>query len=116
MATTVTATRWALKGRAYEFCNCDFGCGSNFGGFPNSKEGSCRALVGIVIDSGSCGSVDLSGVKCAAIVARPKAIHEGHGRCAFVVEPILTDEQIEALGHIFTGKLGACPGSFWAHL
>lgn len=66
----------ALKGQGYEFCNCDFGCGCNFGGFPNSKDGSCRGLVGIVIDSGTCGDVDLSGLKCAAIVACRLA--EGH--------------------------------------
>src|SRR6202521_4477784 len=109
MSTTATATRWALKGRGYEFCNCDFGCGCNFGGFPNSKAGSCRALVGMDIDSGSCDSVDLSGVKCAAIVAWPKAIHEGHGQCIFVVEPTATEKQVEALGQIFTGKLGGMP-------
>ena len=109
MGTTATATRWALIGTGYEFCNCDFGCGCNFGGFPNSKDGSCRALVGMVIDGGSCGTVDLSGVKCAAIVAWPKAIHEGHGQCVFVVEPTATEEQIGALGQIFTGKLGGMP-------
>jgi hypothetical protein len=32
---TGTTTRWKLKGRGYEFCNCDFGCVCNFGGFPN---------------------------------------------------------------------------------
>ena len=63
----------------------------------------------MVIDSGSCGSVDLSGVKCAAIVAWPKAIHEGNGECVFVVEPTATEKQIEALGQIFTGKLGGMP-------
>ena len=109
MVTAATGTSWALKGQGYEFCNCDFGCGCNFGGFPNSKDGSCRAFVGMAIDSGSCGSVDLSGVKCAAIVAWPKAIHEGHGQCVFVVEPTATDKQIEALGQIFTGKLGGMP-------
>ena len=109
MATTETATRWALKGRGYEFCNCDFGCGCNFGGFPNSKDGSCRAFVGMEIESGSCGSVDLSGLKCAAILDWPKAIHEGHGRCVFIVEPAATEKQIEALAQIFTGKLGGMP-------
>jgi hypothetical protein len=39
-----TAAKWTLQGKGYEFCNCDFGCGCNFGGFPNSKDGSCRAL------------------------------------------------------------------------
>jgi hypothetical protein len=109
MAATETAMRWALKGRGYEFCNCDFGCGCNFGGFPNSKDGSCRAFVGMEIKSGSCGKVGLAGLKCAAILDWPKAIHEGHGRCVFVVEPATTDKQIEALGQIFTGKLGGMP-------
>lgn len=109
MTAIATATQWALKGQGYEFCNCDFGCGCNFGGFPNSKDGSCRALVGMAIESGRCGDVDLSGLKCAAIVIWPKAIHEGNGQCAFVVEPATTEKQIEALAQIFTGKLGGMP-------
>lgn len=105
----MTATRWAMKGQGYEFCNCDFGCGCNFGGFPNSKDGSCRALVGVKINSGSCGDVDLSGVTCAAIIDWPKAIHEGGGKAAFVVDSSTTDEQAGALGQIFTGQLGGMP-------
>ena len=85
MAKTTKATRWALKGRGYEFCNCDFGCGCNFGGFPNSKDGSCRAFVGLKIEKGSCGKVNLSGLKCAAILNWPRAIHEGNGKCVFIV-------------------------------
>lgn len=103
------ATHWELRGRGYEFCNCDFGCGCNFGGFPNSEDGSCRALVGVDVKRGSCGDVDLSGVKCAAIVHWPKAIHEGNGKCVFVVDPATTDKQIDALAQIFTGKLGGMP-------
>lgn len=106
---TATTTRWQLRGRGYEFCNCDFGCGCNFGGFPNSKDGSCRALVGVDIASGSCGGVDLSGIKSAAIIDWPRAIHEGNGKCVFVVEPSTSDKQVEALGQIFTGQLGGLP-------
>jgi hypothetical protein len=105
----MATTGWMMKGRGYGFCNCDFGCGCNFGGFPNSKDGSCRSLVGVAIDSGKCGDVDLSGVKCAAILDWPKAIHQGNGRCVFEVDPATTDEQIESLGQIFTGKLGGMP-------
>lgn len=104
-----SAKQWTLKGRGYEFCNCDFGCGCNFGGFPNSEDGSCRALVGLDIDSGRCGDVDLSGVRCAAVVQWPKAIHEGDGKCVFVVDPSTTDEQVEALAQICTGQLGGMP-------
>ncbi|HSG66648.1 MAG TPA: DUF1326 domain-containing protein [Gammaproteobacteria bacterium] len=102
-------TRWSMKGRGYEFCNCDFGCGCNFAGFPNSDDGSCRAVVGLDIATGVCGKVKLSGVKCAAIVHWPKAIHEGGGKCVFVVDPATTDEQVDALAQICTGKLGGLP-------
>jgi len=105
-----TAKRhWEMSGDGYEFCNCDFGCGCNFGGFPNSKDGSCRALVGLVVRKGVCGDVDLGGVKCAAIVEWPKAIHEGNGKAVFAVDPSTTDGQIDALSQIFTGQLGGMP-------
>jgi hypothetical protein len=98
-----------MTGDGYEFCNCDFGCGCNFGGFPSSKDGSCRALVGLHIAQGRCGDVKLDGVKCAAIVEWPKAIHDGNGKCVFVVDPSTTDEQIGVLAQIFGGKLGGMP-------
>ena len=101
--------QWYLVGDGYEFCNCDFGCGCNFGGFPNSKDGSCRAFVGMRITDGHCGDVNLSGLKCAAIIEWPKAIHEGNGKGVFIVEPDITDAQLEALASIFGGKLGGMP-------
>lgn len=102
-------TRWYMKGKGYEFCNCAFGCGCNFAGVPNSSDGSCRALVGCHILEGKAGAIDLGGVKCAAVVHWPKAIHEGNGKAAFVVDPATTDKQIEMLAQIFTGKLGGLP-------
>ena len=39
----------------------------------------------------------------------PKAIHEGNGKVAFVVDPATTDKQVDALAQIFTGKLGGMP-------
>ncbi len=103
------AAEWRLRGNGYEFCNCDFGCGCNFGGVPNSKDGSCQALVGLDITDGVCGDVNLSGIKCAAVIKWPKAIHEGNGKCVFIVEPSTTDEQIGALAAIFSGQLGGLP-------
>lgn len=103
------AKHWRLRGTGYEFCNCDFGCGCNFGGFPNSEDGSCRAVVGFKIDEGSCGDVDLSGVTCASIVEWPKAIHEGEGEAVFVVDSPTTDAQVQALAEVFSGDLGGMP-------
>lgn len=101
--------QWQMRGAGYEFCNCDYGCGCNFGGFPNSKDGSCHALVGMHIASGVCGTVNLDGVKCAALVKWPKAIHEGNGKCVFIVDPATTDQQVEVLAQIFSGSLGGLP-------
>jgi hypothetical protein len=107
--SSATNTSWHLQGTGYEFCNCDFGCGCNFAGFPNSKDGSCQALVGLHITRGRCGDIDLSGLKAAAIVEWPKAIHEGNGKAVFVVEPATSEAQIGAMAQIFTGKLGGLP-------
>ena len=106
---TAAKTRWEMTGVGYEYCNCDFGCGCNFSGFPNSKDGSCRALVGFTATKGKCGDVDLAGVKGAGIFLWPKAIHEGNGKAAFIVDPATTDKQIDALSKIFTGQLGGLP-------
>ncbi len=112
MSTATETSRradWRLTGKGYEFCNCAPGCSCNFGGFPTSSDGSCRAVVGNVITSGHCGDVDLSGVTAVAIFDWPKAIHEGGGKAVFVVAPETTDEQVGALSQIYTGQLGGMP-------
>jgi hypothetical protein len=106
---TAAATRWHMSGHGYEFCNCDFGCGCNFAGFPSSKDGSCQAMVGFTVTRGRCGDLALDGIKGAGLFSWPKAIHEGGGTAVFIVDPATTDQQVEALGHIFTGRLGGLP-------
>ena len=69
MTATEQRTRWYLKGRGYEFCNCLPGCGCNFHGSPTSSDGSCQAMVGNEVVEGRCGDVDLSGAKAIAVIA-----------------------------------------------
>ncbi len=104
-----TATKWALKGIGYEFCNCNPGCTCNFAGFPSSSDGSCKAFEVNVIESGRCGDVDLSGLTVAAIIDWPGPIHEGNGKAVFVVPSEVRDDQVDALAQIFTGKVGGMP-------
>ena len=113
MSMTEQKTKWHLRGKGYEFCNCAPGCTCNFSGVPSSADKSCKAFVGNFIDEGSCGDVDLSGVKAIAILDWPKAIHDGGGKAVFVVEPSTTDEQVDCLAKIYTGALGGNP---WAIL
>ena len=109
MTTTETKTTWHLKGVGYEFCNCQPGCTCNFSGFPTSPDGSCKALVGNHITEGTCGGVDLSNIKVAAVLDWPKAIHDGGGKAVFVVPEAVSDEQLGSLAQIFTGQLGGMP-------
>ena len=113
MTATEATTAWRLTGKGYEFCNCQPGCTCNFSGFPTSPDGSCKAAVAVDIDTGYCGSVDLTGIKSLAIIDWPKAIHDGGGKAVFVVPPAVTDEQVGCLAQIFTGALGGMP---WAIL
>jgi hypothetical protein len=102
-------TQWRLTGTGYEFCNCNPGCTCNFSGFPSSKDGSCKAFVGMQIATGTCGDVDLSGAKVATLLDWPKAIHDGGGRAVLVVEPDLSEEKLGALAQILGGQLGGMP-------
>jgi len=108
---TASKTEWRLRGKGYEFCNCQTGCTCNFSGFPTSPDGSCKAAVGTHIVEGHCGEVDLSDLKVIAIIDWPKAIHDGNGKAVFVVPPAVSDEQLGCMAQIFTGQLGGLPWS-----
>ena len=113
MTATETTTTWRLRGKGYEFCNCQPGCTCNFSGFPTSPDGSCKAAVANRIVEGHCGDVELSGISAVAILDWPRAIHDGGGKAVFVVPPAVSDEQLGCMAQIFTGQLGGMP---WAIL
>jgi hypothetical protein len=109
MTTTETTTAWRLRGKGYEFCNCQPGCTCNFSGFPTSADGSCKAAVGTHITEGHCGDVDLANIKAIALIDWPRAIHDGNGKAVFVVPEAVSGEQLDCLAKIFTGQLGGLP-------
>jgi hypothetical protein len=111
VTATETTTAWRLRGKGYEFCNCQPGCTCNFSGFPTSPDGSCKAAVANHIVEGRCGDVDLSGIQAIAILDWPRAIHDGGGKAIFVVPPSVSDEQLGCMAQIFTGQLGGLPWS-----
>ncbi len=111
MTATETLTAWRLRGKGYEFCNCQPGCTCNFSGFPTSPDGSCKAAVASRIIEGHCGDVDLGGIDAVAIIDWPKAIHDGNGKAIFIAPPEVTDEQLGCMAQIFTGQLGGLPWS-----
>jgi hypothetical protein len=99
------AEAWSLNGSYMEFCSCDPGCGCNFRGIPTSAEGNCEALLGMRIEQGSYGGIDLAGTRTAWALWWPGAIHDKGGRGHVFVD-CGTDQQFEALSTIYRGEAG----------
>ena len=95
-------TNWTIEGREFVSCNCAYGCPCQFNSRPT--HGSCHAVVAVDIDGGHHGDTRLDGLRMAAIVAWPGAIHEGHGEVVPVVDERATPEQREALLRIMSGE------------
>jgi hypothetical protein len=97
---------WHINAKYYEACNCAHGCPCNFNGFPT--DGSCEGIVAFAVDEGERDGVDLAGVKVAAAVMWPGAIHEGNGKMAVFIDAA-SDEQRGAIGKILMGEDGGMP-------
>ncbi|QEM82308.1 DUF1326 domain-containing protein [Halomonas binhaiensis] len=98
----MTYVDWMIQGAEITTCNCNWGCPCQFNALPSY--GNCRAAVGIRIDEGHFGDVQLDGLKAVAIVAWPGAIHEGHGEVLPIVDERATPEQREAMLKILGGE------------
>ncbi|MDO8733245.1 MAG: DUF1326 domain-containing protein [Actinomycetota bacterium] len=84
---------WQIKAKYYEACNCELGCPCNMSGFPS--HGKCEGSVAFEVIDGQRDGVDLAGLKVAAAVKWPGAIHEGNGNMAVFIDG--TEVQREAI-------------------
>jgi hypothetical protein len=104
----MTGANWAIKGREFVHCNCDYGCPCQFNSRPT--KGDCHAVLGFDIEQGHHGNTKLDGLRVAAVVSWPRAIHEGHGTIQPIVDERATPQQREALLRIMSG-LDTEPGA-----
>lgn len=95
-------TEWTIEGREVVHCNCAYGCPCQFNARPT--HGDCHAVLGVAIDSGHHGDTRLDGLRIAAIVSWPGAIHEGRGHIVPIVDERATPEQRTALLRIMSGE------------
>ncbi len=95
-------THWMIRGPEVTTCNCAYGCPCQFNALPTS--GNCRATVAMQIEEGYFGDVRLDGLRWAATVAWPGAIHEGRGEIQPIVDIRATPAQREALLAIMSGQ------------
>ena len=93
---------WRLQGLNVSACNCAWGCPCQFMSLPTN--GHCHASVGIQIDRGHFGKVQLDGLAIGGVFAWPEAIHLGNGEAQPVVDVRANPEQREALLKIMSGQ------------
>ena len=98
----MSETKWNLHGREFANCNCSYGCPCQFNAPPTY--GNCSAVVGIQIDRGRHGDVDLSGLNIAGIFRYPGAIHMGNGEAVPIVDKRADEAQRNALLRIMSGQ------------
>jgi hypothetical protein len=100
-------TTYSIKVHNLETCNCNHGCGCQFGGFPD--RGNCEALLGYEVIEGYFDKTDLRGARVVIGAKWPKAIHEGHGQAVMFIDESATPEQVRGLAAIFSGQAGGMP-------
>ena len=93
---------WRMRGPEIANCNCAYGCPCQFNALPT--HGDCRAMTGMRVDEGYFGDTSLAGTKWVGMFAWPKAIHEGHGEAAVVIDPSASEAQRTALLTILSGQ------------
>lgn len=107
MADTAGRPPWRFKASWVEACNCPHGCNCQFAGFPN--EGKCEGVFGCEVKDGRFGNTSLNGLRFAIPFKYPKAIHEGNGHVVLFVDEKASQEQVDALTTILSGKMGGMP-------
>ena len=97
---------WRMKAKYYEACNCALGCPCNMDGYPT--HGFCEGNICFQVLEGERDGIDLAGVKVAASVRWPGAIHDGNGNMAVFIDA--SEEQRDSVVAILTA---ADPGLPW---
>lgn len=66
----------------------------------------CRGFIGLHVDEGSNGSVDLTGRTAILVIDAPPAMAEGNWSVGVVIDDGASDEAAALLGSIMTGGAG----------
>jgi hypothetical protein len=103
------ATKWRVRGRYFESCNCDPICPCRrIDGVPGgrSTHGVCTGVLSWLIEDGSAAGTDLSGLAVAMAIRYDDDEPGSPWSWVLYLDERGSPEQHEALEAIFTGRLG----------
>ena len=98
-------SNWKMKGQYLKSCNCLATCPCDTIGVPAPHK-FCEGVVAMNIQEGHFDGVNLSGLRWAAAVHWPGALHEGNGTLEAFVDESANEAQRNALLTILTGQAG----------
>ncbi len=96
---------WRMKGQYLKNCNCVPGCPCDTWGYPGPND-NCEGFIGMSISEGEFDGIDLGGLKWAAVVWWPGALHDGNGTTEMFIDESANEEQRNALLQILSGQAG----------
>lgn len=104
---------WSIRGELALNCNCDVFCPCviSLGQHPPTN-GYCQAWLGIRIDEGRSGGLDLSGLNAAMLLDIPYSMGQGDWKVATYLDERASDAQAEALERILQGRARGTTGLF----
>jgi len=97
---------WHLAGEYFEACNCDLICPCLVQAPPS--RGRCDAALAFHIMDGTYGQTDLKGCTTVLVISfpGPGKMRDGDWTAALYIDDQASPAQQEALGQIFSGKVG----------
>ncbi len=104
MTVTETDTKYMIKGRLLEVCNCNAICPCWVGEDPDN--GTCDSILAWYIDQGTIEGVDVGDRAIAASVHIPGNVLAGNWKAVIYVDDRCTPEQEAGILKVFTGQLG----------
>ena len=97
---------WHLKGSYTETCSCDLICPCNASFDHGATYDYCLVVLGFNIKDGDIEGTDIAGCTIAAIAETPKVMTEGNWRLGVFVDERASDDQMEKLVGVFSGRMG----------
>jgi hypothetical protein len=105
---------WSVKGQYFETCNCEAACPCIFLSPPT--EDDCTVLVGWHIEEGDFEGTKLDGLNVALAVLSPGHMMEVEWQAALYFDDRASEDQMNALGAIFSGQAGGHPERLASHI
>jgi hypothetical protein len=93
-----------LEGRLLEVCDCRVLCPCWIGEDPDN--GTCDTIVAYHFDQGVIDGLDVTNRTLAIVAHLPGNILKGNWRVAVYIDDKASDQQMDALLKVYTGKLG----------